>query len=300
MPSSGGVPATVYTDPALTIPHEFPIRSDSGGRWPQIWADEEDTFDVGWSDQLHDANIATYTNVQTVKDALISSADIANTAADAAIAAQIASEEIAQKFGDMDAAIAAAVAAQEGAEEAEGGAEIALAAAIDARNLALQYRDQAKEYRDQAQEIAGFDPSTYLNTATAQAFAEAAQKQARDNIGAQPVLGVVDRQKVATAAIAAGVLTLNASQASIWVVPWDQNITSLVITGWSPGTDQQTLSLWLVAAGGATYDFGAAFKALNNIVPSLSDDVGAENLLHFTTRNAGGRVCYSFSGFFPA
>jgi len=300
MPSSGGVPATVYTDEALTVPHEFPIRSDSGGRWPQIWAEEDQLFDVGWSDQVHDANIATYSNIKPLSDALLASADIANAAADAAIAAKVTSEEIAEKFGDMDAAITAAQAAQAGAEGAEAGTEEALASAIEARDLALQYRNQAKEYRDQAQEIAGFDPSTYLNTGAAQAFNEAAKKQGRDNIEAQPVLGVVDRQKVATAEIVGGVLTLNASQASVWAVEWDQDITSLVINGWSPGTDQQTLSLWLIAAGGAGYVFGPTFKPLNGSLPTLSDDLGAENLLHFTTRNAGGRVCYSLSGFFPA
>lgn len=293
-------PAVVYTDAARTIPHEFPILSDSGGRWPQIWADDAESFSVGWSDKVFDATIKTYSNVQTVKDALLASADIANAAADAAIAAQVESEAIAEKFGDVDAAITAALLAQVGAEQAETNAEAAETNAEAALAAALAAQAAAEQAAADAEEIAGFDPTTYVNTAAPQAFSDPAKLQARTNIGAQPVLGIVDRQKVGTAAIVAGVLTLDAATASVWVADWDAAITSLVINGWAAGTDQQTVSLWLIADGGTAYSFGAPYKALNDEPPVLSDDVGDENLLQFTTRDAGVRVNYALTGFFPA
>lgn len=77
-------PATVYTSSALATPHTFPILSDAAGRWPQIWSDEAETFDVAWSDQTHDRNIAIFTDVRPADDALLASADIAEAAADAA------------------------------------------------------------------------------------------------------------------------------------------------------------------------------------------------------------------------
>lgn len=303
MPSSGGIPKTVYVDAGLTVPHEFPIASDGGGRWPQIWADDGQAFDVGWSDQVFDATIKTFSNVQTVKDALLASADIANAAADAAIAAEAVTVGIAAKFGDVDGAIDAANQARDDAQTAAAAAEQTLngpGGVVELRDQTQDLRDEAEQFRNEAQDIAGFDPTTYLNTGAVQAFSEPAKTQGRANIGAQPVLAVVDRQKVATASIVAGVLTLDAATASVWVVEWDAAITSLVINGWAAGTDQQTLSLWLIADGGTAYSFGAAFKPLNNVQPTLEDTAGRENLLQFTTRNAGARVCFALSGFFPA
>lgn len=290
-------PAVVYTDAARTIPHEFPLLSDSGGRWPQIWADDAESFSVGWSDQVFDATIKTYSNVQTVKDALLASADIANAAADAAIAAQAESEAIAEKFGDVDAAIAAAQAAQGAAETAETNAETAETSAETALAAALVAQAAAEQAAADAEEIAGFDPTTYVNTAAPQAFSDGAKLQARTNIGAQPVLGIVDRQKVARPAIVGGVLTLPVNTASIFEVEWDANISSLVTTGWEAGTDSQTITLILIADGGATFSFGAAYKPVGNIAPELSVVAGDYNFLHFTTRNAGTRVDYFSSGF---
>lgn len=294
-------PAVVYTDATLTTPHEFPILSDSGGRWPQIWADDEaGAYSVGWSDQVFDATIATFSNIQTAKDALLASADIANTAADAAIEAQAVTEEIAAKFGNVDQAITAANQAKEDAEEAADAADVTLngpGGVVALRDQTKQLRDEAQEFRDQAEEIAGFDPTTYLNTAAPQAFNEGAKLQARTNIDAQPVLGIVDRQKVARPAIAAGVLTLPVDTASIFEVEWDQDITSLVTTGWDAGTDSQTITLILIADGGDEFAFGAAYKPVGNIAPELSATVGDHNFLHFTTRNAGARVDYFSSGF---
>lgn len=294
-------PATVYADAGLTVPHEFPLPSDSGGRWPQIWAEEGSFFSVGWSDQVFDATIKTFSNVQTLKDALLASADIANAAADAAIAAEAVTVAINEKFGDVDEAITAAQAAQTAAETAQGQAETAEENAEAAQVAAAASAAAAAASAAEAAEIVGFDPTNVVRVDVVQAHDDAEKAQARDNIGAQPVLGIVDRQKVATASIASGVLTLDASAASVYVVSWSANITSLVITGWAAGTDIQTLSLILVGAGGTSYAFASGtFKPLNNTAPTLSTTAGNENLLHFWTRNAGTRVGYSSSGFYPA
>jgi hypothetical protein len=85
-------PKTVYTTSALTVAHSFPILSDSAGRWPQIWADEAQTFDVTWSRLDNDAQIAQYTDLRTTDDAVLASVALAEAAADAAEAAQEAAE----------------------------------------------------------------------------------------------------------------------------------------------------------------------------------------------------------------
>lgn len=53
-------PAVVYTDEALTIPHEFPIVSDSAGRFPLIWADTADFFSVAWNTAAPDSQTDAY------------------------------------------------------------------------------------------------------------------------------------------------------------------------------------------------------------------------------------------------
>lgn len=92
LPTSGGVPTTVYTDNTLTVPHDFPILSDSAGRWPAIWADDALSFDVGWTDQVFDQVIKTFTGITPAADAVLASADIAAAAATAAQTAQTAAE----------------------------------------------------------------------------------------------------------------------------------------------------------------------------------------------------------------
>jgi len=292
------VPTTVYADAALTVPHEFPILSDSGGRWPQIWADDALSFNVGWSDQVHDATIRTFENVQTVKDALLASADIANAAADAAIAARDVTQGIATKFGDVDAAITAAQTAQEAAETAQASAEQILngpGGVAQLRNETEDFRDEARQARDEAQAIAGFDPSTYLNTGAAQSFTEPAKVQGRANLGAQPVLALVDRQKIARPAIAAGVLNLDCAAASAFVVSWNANITDLNLTGLAAGTDAQTITLILVAAGGTSFAPGAGFSVIGD-APLFNTAAGARNYLTLTTQDGGAQVDYAFAG----
>jgi hypothetical protein len=92
---SGSTPKSVYTSAALNVAHSFPILSDSAGRFPQIWADEDETFDVSWSDQVYDATVAAYSDVRPLSDAVLASTDQAEAAADAAQAAQAAAEEAA-------------------------------------------------------------------------------------------------------------------------------------------------------------------------------------------------------------
>lgn len=289
-------PTTVYADAGLTTPHPFPLLSDSGGRWPQIWAEETLSFNVGWSDQVFDETIATFENVKPLADALIVSADIANAAADAAIAARDVTQAIADKFGDVDQAISAAQAAQEGAETAQGAAEDARDQAGEAQAAAEAAQAAAEEARDQAQAIAGFDVTKIVRVDTAQTFNDTEKAQARSNIGAQPILGLLDLQKVSRPTIpVGGALVLDCSAHSVFEVSWDKDITSLTVSGWIAGTESQTISLVLVAAGGATFTPGAAFKNIGD-TPIYNTTVGARNFLTLTTMNAGARVDTAYAG----
>jgi hypothetical protein len=60
--------------PALTVPHSQPILSTSTGHFAAIWADDANSFDVAWSDQSFDRQLATYTDVEPAADAVLSSA----------------------------------------------------------------------------------------------------------------------------------------------------------------------------------------------------------------------------------
>lgn len=65
-------PTTVYTDAALTIPHEFPILSDSAGRFDLIYADEALSFTGSWV--TADGQSKTYDDIMpsvSVPDALL-------------------------------------------------------------------------------------------------------------------------------------------------------------------------------------------------------------------------------------
>lgn len=103
-------PAVVYTDVTLSVPHPFPILSDSAGRWPQIWADEAASFDVGWTDQVYDKTIGgPFLDVSPADDATLASVDLADAAAEAAQAA--ADEAAAQAHAAAASAVVAAAAA---------------------------------------------------------------------------------------------------------------------------------------------------------------------------------------------
>lgn len=56
-------PATVYTDPSLTIPHPFPIVSDDAGRFPLIYADDADVFSCTWNTAAPDSQVQSYDNI---------------------------------------------------------------------------------------------------------------------------------------------------------------------------------------------------------------------------------------------
>lgn len=83
---------TVYTTSALNVAHATPILSDAAGRWPEIWADDAQVFDAGWSRMDTDATIATYEDVKPTSDAVLASVALAQASADyiQAVAAQVA------------------------------------------------------------------------------------------------------------------------------------------------------------------------------------------------------------------
>jgi hypothetical protein len=143
-------PATVFADSGLTVPHAFPILSDSAGRWPQIWAEEAAYLDVAWSDLAHDALIASFSDIRPVQDAVLGAVALvdeaaAATAADAAIAlaaaadadaALAATEAFVAPFADMADAVTAAQTARDIAvAAADSAAASALAAAESAASI---------------------------------------------------------------------------------------------------------------------------------------------------------------------
>lgn len=291
----------VYTTAALDTAHPNPVEANDVGVWPAMWADNDELYSVAGT-EADGTPIPglSYDGVSSSKEATLASGDLAEAAQLAAETARDETVAINEKFGDVDEAITAAQAAQAAAETAQGHAETAEENAETAETNAAASATAAAASAAEAAEIVGFDPTNVVRVDVAQAHDDAEKAQARDNIGAQPVLAIVDRQKKATAAIASGALSLNAAASSFYKVSWDANITSLAITGWAAGTDIQTLSLELVGAGGTSYVFGTPFKALNNTAPTLSTTTGNKNLLHFWTEDAGTTVNYSSSGYYPA
>lgn len=129
-------PATVYADASLAVPLAWPIISDSAGRWPQIWAEEQTYFDVVWSDLANDAQIAAFSSIRPLSDAMQASveeataaADAAQAAADQAAATLVEIGETIADLGDISEAVAAAEAAAVTATAAEASASASAAAA---------------------------------------------------------------------------------------------------------------------------------------------------------------------------
>jgi hypothetical protein len=85
-------PAIVYSDSDLTTPHDFPILSDGGGKWPAMWADEAEVFDAAWTDQVNDAPHGQWTDLSPAEDAVLASVDDALGAAERAEAAALRAE----------------------------------------------------------------------------------------------------------------------------------------------------------------------------------------------------------------
>lgn len=292
-----GVPKATYEDEALTAPHDYPIASDAGGRWPQIWAEEGEFFDVAWSDQVHDGLIGSFTNIQPVKDALLASATLAQTAAEQAEIARDETQAIADKFGDVDGAVTAAEAAAAASEAAKVDAQAAEVGALQAQTAAEDAQAAAEAARDQAEAIVGFDPAFVVRTDAVQAFDAAHKKQGRDNIEAQPLLGVYDREKVQALNVAAGVVTVDLANGSVAVVNQTAAITSLVVTNVPAGTDTVSFTLIIKVNGASSFAPGAAFKPVNNVNPTLSGTAGDENYFVFTTRSAGAAWAYFYQGY---
>ena len=139
LPNSASVPTTVWANSALTVPHPWPIISDSAGRWPQIWAEESTYFDVAWTDLANDAPIYTFKDVRPLDGALAAGVVLAEAAADAAQAAAAEAEQTLEDteaavaaLGDFSAAAAAAAAAAVTAVDARDDAVLAAAAAVAA------------------------------------------------------------------------------------------------------------------------------------------------------------------------
>lgn len=80
-------PAVIYTDATLTTTHAFPILSDAAGRWPAMWAEQTDAFDVAWSDLANDGPQGQWTDLSPADDAVLASVALAQAAQEAAEAA---------------------------------------------------------------------------------------------------------------------------------------------------------------------------------------------------------------------
>jgi len=144
-------PKTVYENVGLSVAHEFPIVSDLSGRFPPIWADEDEHYDVVWTDSQGTPQ-RVFDNARGLSDSLAGSAIAAQVSADAALVS-----ETNAATSETNAAADAATAATDADR-----AEVAAAAAVLA---------------------AGFDPADYVQVA-AQTLTTPQKLQARTNIGA--------------------------------------------------------------------------------------------------------------------
>lgn len=154
-------PKTVYTASDLVTAHPFPILSDSAGRWPSIWADDAQSFDVGWSDQTFDKTIATYANVSPANDAVLASTALAQGSADAA-AASAATAAANATQNNAVASAASAAAAATSATAAAGSATAAAGSATAASGSATTAAGSATAAATSAANaaaIVGFDPT---------------------------------------------------------------------------------------------------------------------------------------------
>lgn len=144
-------PKTVYTDVGLTVEHPFPIVSNAAGRFTAIWADEDEYYDVVWTDT---AGITqqVYDNIRGLSDALAGSALAAQASADAAA-------------------------------ESENNAADSEAMAVSSAATAATDADRAEAAADAAVLAAGFDPADYVQVG-AQALTDPEKLQVRTNIAA--------------------------------------------------------------------------------------------------------------------
>jgi len=288
----------VYTTSDLSVSLPNPVPANDVGVWPAMWADVQEEYSVAGTEAdgtpipglSYDGMLASLSAVNA-SGALAEAANISAQAA--AVQAEEARDDavaIADQFGDLDTAVTQAQTAATNAQTSETNAETAETNAVAAQAA-------AEAARDDAEAIVGFDPTKVVRVDSVQSFSAGEKLQGRQNIAAQPALGVQDREVVATPAIAAGVLTLDLAAASQFEVSWGANITSVVLQNVPAGTDATTWTLILVAAGGATFVPGGAFHPVGNVAAALSTTAGDRNFLPMTTRNAGTRVDYFYSGF---
>lgn len=144
-------PKTVYENVGLSVAHEFPIVSDLSGRFPPIWADEDEHYDVVWTDS-QGAPQKVFDNARGLSDSLAGSAIAAQVSADAALVS-----ETNAATSETNAATDAASAAIDATRAETAAATTVLAA--------------------------GFDPADYVQVA-AQTLSTPEKLQARTNIGA--------------------------------------------------------------------------------------------------------------------
>lgn len=288
----------IYTTSALTTTHPNPVVASDVGVFDAIWADSAEEYTVvGTESDNTPLPGVNYDGVVASLSAVLASADLAEAAQAAAELARDETVAIADEFGTLDAAITAAQLAETNAETAETNAETAETNAEAARDAALAAQAAAEAARDDAETIVGFDPTKVVVVDEASGFTAGEQLQGRQNIGAQPELGLVDREKVSRPSISAGVLTLDAAVASVFEVNFNANITSLVVSNWAAGTDSQTITLILIGDGTArTHAFGAAYKPAGGAAFTLSTTLNHYNFLTLNTRNAGTRVDYFYAG----
>lgn len=289
----------VYTSAALNVAHPNPVPANDVGVFPAIWAENTEPYTVvGTEADGTPLPGVNYDGITGSAAGVLASADLAEAAAVSAEASAEQAETaagiaqgIADQFGDLESAVDAAEAAADAAEASQSLAEDAEAGAVAAQ-------EAAEAARDQAVEIVGFDPANVVRTDIAQSFDAGEQQQARENIGAQPELQVVLREKVARPAIAAGVLTLDAAAASIFEVNWSANITGLNIINVPDDTDATTITLVLIAAGASLWTTpDAKYNPAGNVDPVLSTTTGDRNRLTFTTTDGGDSYDYYSAGF---
>lgn len=108
--------ASVYGDEALTIPITNPVKANSSGRFPAIWADGDVLYSVAIEAPYGPAGVPfSYDNLSASLGADIAAAEAAEAAADdanAALAGVLAAIEAATEAGGGSAAVAGALAGQ--------------------------------------------------------------------------------------------------------------------------------------------------------------------------------------------
>lgn len=141
-------PATVYTDEALTVPHAFPILSDSSGNFELIWADTSIEFTANWS--TDDGQSATYDGISASTGTNIFILEATEAARDEA-------EQIAEDFGDLETGLAAAEASAAAAAASAGTATTQAGIATTKAGEASASATLAEYWAGEAEAQAGGD-----------------------------------------------------------------------------------------------------------------------------------------------